>query len=423
MSASPPGSIDRRSFLRLSALGGGGLMLGFWLPSAAGAGGPEAAEKESGAPDGPFAPNAYLRISTDGAITIISSRPEIGQGIRTSLPMVVAEELEVDWQAVTVVSAPIDGSVYGWQGAGGSTSTPTSYLDMRRAGAVARTLLVAAAARRWAVAEGQCRAENATVLHLGGAERLTYGELAAAAAALPVPDPKSVALKDPKDFKILGRRIGGVDNPKLVTGRRLFGIDQKVPGMFHAVFEKCPVFGCTVDDANLDHVKSLRGVHDAFVIDGTDNLTGLMPGVAIVADSTWSAFSARAAAAGGGLERRSPQQGQLEEVHHDRPRALGAAGGDRPPGRRRRGGRPRRSLQGRRGGLYPPFHFPCQPRASELHCPRPRRRGGTLGADAERKFRTGSGCEDARDTPREGDRAQHPGRRRIRPAAERRLHA
>jgi len=293
VSAPYEASMDRRSFLRLSALGGGGLVLGFYLGSSGTATGASGVVGAASAPDGDFAPNAYLRIAPDGTVTILSARPEIGQGIKTSLPMVVAEELEVDWKAVQVVSAPIDGSLYGWQGAGGSTSTPNSYMDMRRAGAVARTMLVAAAAQKWNVQPSDCHASGGAVLRRGGGETLTYGELAAAAGALPVPDPKSVPLKDPADFKILGTRVGGVDNPKLLTGKPLFGIDQKVPGMFIAVYEKCPVFGGTVDDANLDHVKTLRGVHDAFVLDGSDNLNGLMPGVAILADSTWSAFTAR----------------------------------------------------------------------------------------------------------------------------------
>jgi isoquinoline 1-oxidoreductase beta subunit len=293
MSAASADSMDRRSFLRLSALSGGGLVLGFYLKSSDRVGGAEAVVKASTAADGAFAPNAYLRISPDGKVTILSARPEIGQGIRTSLPMVVAEDLEVDWRTVQVESAPIDGALYGWQGAGGSTSTPNSYMEMRRAGAVARTLLIAAAAQRWDVSPTDCYAESGIVHRRGGPEALSYGELALSAEALPVPDPKTVVLKSPAEFKILGTRVGGVDNPKLLTGQPLFGLDQKVPGMFLAVYEKCPVFGGTVDDANLDHVRTLKGVHDAFVLDGTDNLNGLMPGVAIIADSTWSAFTAR----------------------------------------------------------------------------------------------------------------------------------
>jgi isoquinoline 1-oxidoreductase beta subunit len=288
--ASP--ALDRRSFLRLSALAGGGLMLGFYLKSTDGAAAAEIA-KLPGLVDGDFAPSAFIRIAPDGSVTIYSARPEIGQGIKTSLPMIIAEELGVDWKKVTVVSAPLD-AAYGNQSAGGSTSIPNSYMNMRRIGATARTMLVAAAADIWGVPPSECYAEDGVVHHRDSGKTLAYGDLVAKAAAMPVPDPASVALKDANDFKLLGSRIGGVDNPKVVTGQPLFGIDQKLPGMVYAVYTKCPVWGGKVISANLDHVKSLPGVKDAFVIDQrTPGLAGLLPGVAIVADSTWSAISAR----------------------------------------------------------------------------------------------------------------------------------
>jgi len=281
--------IDRRSFLRLSGLAGSGLLLGTYLgfdddalataPVAKGVGGGAAL-------------NAFVRIGTDGAIYIAAHTPECGQGVHTSMPMLVAEELEVDWKKITVEIVPLD-PAYGAQFAGGSTTTPRCYTPLRQMGATARLMLIEAAAKRWGVPASTCRAENATVLHAPSKRSLPYAELAAEAALLTVPDPKTVPLKDPRDFKIIGRRISGVDNPAIVTGKRLFGIDQKLPGMLYAVFEKCPVFGGTVVRANLDTVKSLPGVRDAFVIEGTTNLTGLVPGVAIVAESTWAAFSAR----------------------------------------------------------------------------------------------------------------------------------
>jgi isoquinoline 1-oxidoreductase beta subunit len=286
-------SLDRRGFLKLSALAGGGLVLGFYLGSARRALGADIVKAGDKLPAGVFAPNAFIRIAPDGAVTIFAARPEIGQGIKTSLPMIVAEELEVDWRSVTVLQAPFDPASFGPQTAGGSTSTPGSYLAMRRAGATARTMLVEAAAQTWDVPASDCQAENGTVLHRPSGRKLTYGELTAKAATLSVPAEKSVVLKDPKDFRLIGTRIGGVDNLKIVTGQPLFGLDQTVPGMLHAVYQKCPVFGGKVVRANLDEVKALPGVRDAFVVDGTDDLHGLMPGIAIVADSTWSAFSAR----------------------------------------------------------------------------------------------------------------------------------
>lgn len=292
MKASPLPALDRRMFLKLAGLAGGGLALGFYFKSGARAGG-EVAAVTPGSVEGAFAPSAFIRIGPDGAVTIFSARPEIGQGIKTSLPMIVAEELGVDWHTVTVVSAPVD-PVFGKQDAGGSQSTPDSYLPRRQVGATARTMLVQAAAKAWGVPESECYADGGSVHHRDSGKSLTYGQLAGTASKLPVPDPRTVQLKDPKDFKLLGSRIGGVDNPKIVTGAPLFGIDQKVPGMLYAVYEKCPVWGGAVVNANIDHVKSLPGVRDAFVISQTsDGLIGLVPGVAIVADSTWAAFSAR----------------------------------------------------------------------------------------------------------------------------------
>jgi len=284
--------MDRRSFLRTSALAGGGLVLGFYLNPLSRLVGAEVVKPGADGATGDFAPNAFIHISPEGAVTIFAHKPEIGQGIKTSLPMIVAEELEVDWHAVKVVSAPLD-PAFGGQAAGGSSSTPSSYQNLRRAGATARVMLIDAAAQTWNVPAAECRAENGRVVHAGSQRSLGYGELVAKANALPVPDPKTVKLKDPKDFKLIGTRISGVDNPKVVSGQALFGIDQKLPGMLHAVYVKCPVFAGKVTRANLDQVKTLPGVRDAFVLEGGTELSGLLPGVAILADSTWAAFSAR----------------------------------------------------------------------------------------------------------------------------------
>ncbi len=286
---------SRRSFLKLSALAGGGLVLAYYLKSASSVRG-QVAKPSADSMEGAFAPNAFVRIAPDGSVTIYSARPEIGQGIKTSLPMIVAEELDVDWKRVSVVSAPLD-PAFGNQGAGGSTSTPQSYASLRRVGATARKMLIQAAAQTWGVPESECYAQDGVVRHRDTGRTLNYGDLVGAASKLPVPDEKTVQLKDPNEFKLLGSRIGGVDNPKVVTGQPLFGIDQKVPGMLYAVYVKCPVWGGKVVDANVDSVKSLPGIRDAFVLNRTvphhDDLTGLVPGVAILADSTWAAFSAR----------------------------------------------------------------------------------------------------------------------------------
>jgi len=286
-------AIDRRSFIRSSALAGGGLVLGFYLRSA-GEASAEVVKASESSTAGEFAPNAFVRIAPDGTVTVFSARPEIGQGIKTSLPMIVAEELGVDWKKVKVVSAPFSPKDYGNQSAGGSMSTPNSYLPLRRAGAVARQMLIAAAAATWGTSVEGLVAENGMVRESPSGRSLSYGDLVAKAATMPVPDPKAVVLKDPADFKLLGSRVGGVDNPSIVTGRPLFGIDTRVQGMLYAVYEKCPVWGGRVVSANIDHVKALPGVRDAFILnEAKKGLTGLVPGVAIVADSTWSAFAAR----------------------------------------------------------------------------------------------------------------------------------
>ena len=292
MSAILHAPLDRRSFLKLATMAGGGLILGYYVRPAGGA---EIAKPDVEKVDGVFIPNAFIRIAPDGSITVFSARPEVGQGIKTSLPMIVAEELGADWKNVTVVSAALD-PAFGPQFAGGSMSTPMSYTAMRKVGAAARAMLIEAAAQTWGVPASECVAEAGVVRHAPSGRSARFGDLVAKASTLPVPAADSVVLKDPKDFTLLGSRIGGVDNPKVVTGQPLFGIDQKRPGMVFAVYEKGPVWGARPLGANLDHVKTLPGVQDAFIVDRTvpeGQLTGLVPGVAIVADSTWAAFSAR----------------------------------------------------------------------------------------------------------------------------------
>jgi len=279
----------RRRFLRQS----GALLLSLQAGGAIGLA--SAAELDARPAAGEaFAPNAFIRIGADGRITLVSKQPEIGQGIKTSLPMVIAEELEVDWKDVRIVQGDLD-PAYGPQGAGGSTSTPTNYDNFHRLGATARIMLVQAAARTWGVAPADCRASMGSVHHDASKRKLGYGALVKVAATLPVPDAKTVALKDPSSYRLLGTRIGGVDNGLLVAGKPLFGIDTRLPGMLYASYVKCPVLGGRPVGANLAAIKAMPGVKDAFIVEGTENLNGLRPGVAIVADSTWNALRARKA--------------------------------------------------------------------------------------------------------------------------------
>lgn len=279
--------LSRRGFLAVSSLTGAGLALGVTLRSSAV---PGARPASSGGPG--FRPNAYIDIAPTGVVTIVAKQMEVGQGVKTALPMILAEELDVDWKDVVVRQGDLD-TAYGHQFSGASTSVLNHYRPFRLLGATARSMLVTAAANAWGVPEGECTTLRGQVHHRASGRVMAYGDLASQASRLQVPPERSVRLKPASDFRLLGTRVGGVDNDKIVSGAPLFGIDLKLPGMRHAVYVKCPVFGGRVQKANLDEVKALPGVSDAFIVEGRGGLMSLMPGVAIVADSTWAALSAR----------------------------------------------------------------------------------------------------------------------------------
>ena len=237
--------------------------------------------------------NAYVRIAPDGVVTIISKNPECGQGVMTMLPMLIAEELDVAWSQVRIKEAMLD-EEYGFQSAGGSNSARMNYDPLRRVGAAGRQMLIEAAATNWKVPAAECAAAMGVVTHVPTGRTRSYGKLAARAALIPAPDLKTIALKDPKDFKIVGQPARGFDSPKVVRGEPLFGIDTRLPGMLYAVFVKCPVHGGKVKSAELDAVLASPGVKKAFVVKGNGEFNGLADGVAIVADSWWRANKARA---------------------------------------------------------------------------------------------------------------------------------
>jgi isoquinoline 1-oxidoreductase subunit beta len=274
---------SRRGFLKAGAATGGGLLLSFSVPGLF-----DASAQTSG---GEL--NVFVSIATTGIVTIMSKNPEQGQGVKTMLPMLIAEELDVDWKDVRVEQAMADANKYGRQATGGSNCTPTHYEPMRRIGAAARLMLVKAAAASWNVPEASLRTASGRVHHDASNRSIGYGELATRAAGIAPPDQASVALKNPKDFKIIGKPTRNVDAPSIVTGKPLYGIDVSVPGMLHAVYQKCPVFGGKAVSFNADVVKAQPGVRDAFIVKGNGNPEELLDGVAIVADSWWQAEKAR----------------------------------------------------------------------------------------------------------------------------------
>ncbi|MGX8008363.1 molybdopterin cofactor-binding domain-containing protein [Mesorhizobium sp. ORM8.1] len=283
-------TMGRRAFFKLTGAGVAGLVLGFHLGDTA-----FAAEPASGnaADAKDQAMNAFIRIAPDNTITIYSKCPEIGQGIKTSFGVIIADELDADWTHVVMEQADINPKVYGSQGAGGSTSIPRAWNQLRQAGAGAKAMLVAAAAQAWAVDPSQITAQDSVLTHTASGRSATYGSLAAAAAKMPVPDPKSLKLKTRAQYRLIGKRYRGVDDPKVVSGQPLFGIDVQRPGMVYATYTKCPAAGGKVKSFNADEIKAGPGVLDAFAVEGTGLAVEVMPGVAIIARDTWSAFQAR----------------------------------------------------------------------------------------------------------------------------------
>ena len=287
-STSSADGLNRRCFLKASTMAGAGFSLASYFKA------PHVLAAEIAGISDQLELNAFVEIGVDGAITLYAHTPEKGQGIKTSLPMVIAEELGADWNDVTVVRAPMNEARYGQQRAGGSTSTPREFDPMRRAGAAARTMLIAAAARRLSLDPALFYTENSRVIHRNSGDSLPFADLALDAAMQPLPDMDSLVFKARADYTIIGTHIGDVDNHIIVTGGdSLYGLDVKLPGMLYAVYEKCPATYGRVVGANLDHIKSLPGIVDAFIVEGNEDVTELLDGVAIVARSTWQAFKAK----------------------------------------------------------------------------------------------------------------------------------
>ena len=254
-------TVSRRDFVVVLTATGAGLLLGCRIGERSGA-----AAAAGAAPPPLFAPNAFIRVGTDGGITMIMPQVEMGQGMYTAMPMLLAEELEVGLDQVRLEHAPPDDKLYanrlfGFQATGGSTSVRAMYEPLRKAGATARTMLVAAAAQMWNVDPGSCRAEKGVVTHTPTGRTLTYGALAEKAAKLPVP--AQVTLRDPKDFKLIGTPAKRLDTPEKVNGKAQYGIDVRVPGMAVATVAASPVLGGKVaglDEAKARAIKGVRQV-------------------------------------------------------------------------------------------------------------------------------------------------------------------
>jgi isoquinoline 1-oxidoreductase subunit beta len=286
-----PLRLQRRSFLKLAGASGAGLMIGFQVETKARAATETPQMAAEASKDQSI--NAFVRIAPDNKVTVYSKAPEIGQGIKTAFGLIIAEELDADWNHVVVEQADFNPKVYGYQGCGGSTSIPRAWDQLRQAGAAARAMLVAAAAKEWNVKPETVTASDSMLRHADSGKSASYGQMANAAAKMPVPELASLKLKTRAEYKLLGRRHRGVDDPKVVTGKPLFGIDVQLPGMLYCNFTKCPAAGGKVKSFNVDEIKAQPGVVDAFAVEGTGKPTECMPGVAIIARNTWQAFEAK----------------------------------------------------------------------------------------------------------------------------------
>ena len=274
--------LSRRTLLKSAATSGAALVIGFDVPRVL-------KGAESKPPVSPF--RSWIRIDQSGRVTLLSSRSEMGQGISTALPMILAEELGLDWKDVRIEQAPTDAAVFGEQGTGGSGSVADSWMPLRKVGAAAREMLATAAAQRWNVSPSDCSVKDGAVHH--GSDTLSFGELVQSASKLPIPDFDHVQLKNPSEFTIVGKPVPRKDIPLKTDGSAKFGLDVRVPGMVYAVVARCPVFGGKVKSFDAKDAKALPGVHDVFEIPAVPEGVHSAGGIAVVADSTWIAMQGR----------------------------------------------------------------------------------------------------------------------------------
>ena len=288
-------AISRRQFVVGGAVAGAGaLVIGVRLSGHL----VRAQESDAGAKKpapNPF--DAYVHVRPDGHITLIVAKSEMGQGIKTGLAMILAEEAEVDFNSVSVEQAETRPDIYAHMGTGGSGSTQENFTPLRQAGATVRALMITAAAAKWNVPAAECEAKKGSVLHEKTDRQASYGELIEAARKLPLPNPEKVELKDENDFELIGHATPRVDIPSKVNGSAKFGIDVRVPEMVFAVVARCPTFGGKAAHFDADKAKAIPGVRDVFEIPamGADKFSA--GGIVVVADSTWAAMKGRDALA------------------------------------------------------------------------------------------------------------------------------
>jgi isoquinoline 1-oxidoreductase subunit beta len=283
-----PQTLDRRAFLKTGAAGGAALLIGFHIPARAS----DPAQEQEKPPINPL--NAWVKITPDNHVTLILAKSEMGQGIMTALPMILAEELCLDWKQVTIEQAPTNPKIYD-HGTGGSGSVGGSWWPLRQAGAAAREMLIAAAAKKWEVGTDTCKAQNGYVVHGHPERSYSYGQLVADAALLPIPNFKEVPLKNSRDFTILGRETHRVDGAAKATGTAMYGIDARPAGLVYAVIARCPVFYGRVASFDAAKAKAVPGVRDVFQIETSGRGASTTGGVAVVADNSWAAMQGRKA--------------------------------------------------------------------------------------------------------------------------------
>jgi isoquinoline 1-oxidoreductase beta subunit len=285
---------DRRSVLKVSAAAGGGVLFSLQSPQLF-------AQGRGGAPAAPIDAHNFIRVAADGTVTIVAKNPETGQGVRNMLPMLIAEELDVDWKNVRLEQADLDDAKYSAQSSGGSTATPNSWIPMRQVGAAGRALFIAAAAQNWNVPASELSTASGRVLHQASNRSAGYGELTSKVVGMPSPDLAGLKFQDPKDYKIIGHPHVAYDVKAIATGKPIFAIDVTVPGMQYAVFEKCGVFGGKVVSSNIEEIKKMPGIKQAFVVERPDvpmdsiipGEPGLENGIAILGETWWHAQAAR----------------------------------------------------------------------------------------------------------------------------------